>query len=73
MPSNRIPYELFRNYGTLIGLGIGAGLITASLYNVEGGHRANVYSYFGGGSNLKSTLKVLICESPFLSDQLYMT
>jgi prohibitin 2 len=48
MPSNRIPYELIRNYGPLIGLGIGAGLITTSLYNVDGGHRAIVYSYFGG-------------------------
>ena len=72
MSSSKISYDLIRKYGTLIGLGIGAGLITSSLYNVEGGHRAIVYSYFGG---IKSKIyaegthfRIPLIERPIIYD-----
>lgn len=46
--SSKLPLELISKYGTFIALGVGATVITSALYNVDGGHRAIVYSYFGG-------------------------
>lgn len=48
MSSFRLPPNFTKTYGALLGLGIGGIAISSSLFNVEGGHRAIVYSYFGG-------------------------
>lgn len=43
-----MPFELAARYGPWVAVGLGATAVTSSLYNVDGGHRAIVYSYFGG-------------------------
>lgn len=46
--SNKLPFELVSRYGGWVAVGLGATALTSAFYNVDGGHRAIVYSYFGG-------------------------
>jgi prohibitin 2 len=47
-PSGAAPKGMFAGLGGLILLGGGALLLNAALFNVDGGHRAIIYSRFGG-------------------------
>ncbi|VVT55630.1 uncharacterized protein SAPINGB_P004673 [Magnusiomyces paraingens] len=42
------PKGLFAGLGGLIALGVGGVVLTSSLYNVDGGHRAILYNRIGG-------------------------
>jgi prohibitin 2 len=48
VPPQQFLLDIVRRYGVYVALGTGAATLASSLYNVDGGYRAIVYSYFGG-------------------------
>lgn len=72
IPPQQLALELLRRYGPLVALGTGAAALTSSLFNVDGGYRAIVYSYLGG---VKSTIysegthfRIPFLERPIIYD-----